>query len=83
VTLRLWVVLLQVVTALREAGTYWRRVLVGAFLGWLIASIVGAVVLALAWEQISLETSNVLGALIVWSGLALGGVVGYATRRRV
>lgn len=81
-TLRAWVALLQVATAFREAGRYWRRIALGAFAGWLVSSIAGAVGLVLAWEHLSLETSNMLGAVIVWSGTGLGGLVGYATRRR-
>jgi hypothetical protein len=59
---------------------HWRRILGGAFVGWLASSVVGAVALAYFADEITYATSNLLGAAIVWSGVAAGGVVGYATR---
>jgi hypothetical protein len=41
---------------------------------------VGAVALACFADEITHATSNLLGAAIVWSGVAAGSVVGYATR---
>jgi hypothetical protein len=73
----LWLLPLRFSAAFREN---WRRILAGAFLGWLVSSLVGAVSLAYFAADITLATSNLIGAAVVWSGLALGGVLGYATR---
>jgi len=73
------------VTALRFRGSlrqYWKRIVLGAFCGWVASSVLGA--FALVWlevqAQISSDTSALLGAAIVWSGTALGGLVAYAAR---
>jgi hypothetical protein len=58
----------------------WRRILAGAFIGWFLASLLGAIGLAYFASDMTLATSNLIGAAIVWGGVALGGVVGYATR---
>lgn len=62
---------------------YWRRLLAGAFCGWVGSSVLGA--FAVVWlESVGVvgseQTSLLLGAAIVWSGIALGALVAYAMR---
>lgn len=62
---------------------HWRRILAGATVGWFLTSILGAIGLV-ALERsgwLSYELSNLLGAALVWAGVALGGLVAYALRR--
>lgn len=71
---------LRLGTALRQ---YWRRVVVGAFFGWLASSIGGAFVLA--WLEsrgviTTPEASVLLGAALVWSATGLGAILAYAAR---
>jgi hypothetical protein len=76
------------VTALRlgwAVRRHWKRIGLGVAGGWLIATVLGA--FALVWLEsrgvISpTDTAPVVGAGIVWSGMALGGLVAYATRPR-
>jgi hypothetical protein len=62
---------------------HWKRIVLGVACGWLISTVVGA--FALVWlESIGVlspeETTPIAGAVIVWSGMALGGVIAYAAR---
>lgn len=57
----------------------WRRILLGAFGGWAAATVFGAFALAFAAPWISSSASNMLGVVIVWLGIVLGGLVGYST----
>jgi hypothetical protein len=68
---------------LRDAArTYWRRLLVGAFAGWFVASVAGAFALIVIEQRgwLSLEDSNVAAAAIAWSGVGLGALVAYALK---
>lgn len=61
---------------------YWKRIAVGAALGWLTSTVLGAFALVglEARDVISPETSPLLGAALVWSGIGLGSLVAYASR---
>jgi hypothetical protein len=63
---------------------HWKRILVGAFVGWLFAVIGGAIALA-ALELnhvISQATSDGLGIIIVLYGVGIGALNAYAFRPR-
>lgn len=71
--------------ALRRLGsavsTYRKRILLGAIAGWFVSTVVGAFVLVYAETHwVSLEDANILGAGIVWTGVAVGAMIAYATR---
>jgi hypothetical protein len=78
---RMHIATLRLRVALRR---YWKRVAVGALCGWLVSTVLGAFVLVgLEMEHvISAETSPFVGAALVWSGVGLGSLVGYASRPR-
>lgn len=62
---------------------YWRRIALGAACGWFASSVGGAFLLV--WlESVGFLRSEgtvaVVGAGLVWSGIALGAVVAYAMR---
>jgi putative effector of murein hydrolase len=63
-------------------GRYWKRILVGALVGWLVAVVGGAVILAtLEYEGVmSRSTADGLGIAIVLGGAALGALIAYALR---
>jgi len=63
-------------------GRHWRRILVGALVGWVVAVVGGAVILATLEYQgvVSRSTSDGLGIAIVLSGAALGALIAYALR---
>jgi NADH:ubiquinone oxidoreductase subunit 5 (subunit L)/multisubunit Na+/H+ antiporter MnhA subunit len=65
--------------ALRQ---HWKRVLVGAFVGWVFAVIGGAFALAqLEFHQvITRTTSDELGIVLVLYGVGLGALNAYALR---
>ena len=68
---------------LREAvRTSWRRILAGAFFGWLLAVVGGAFALAsLEFHGIvSRTTSDDLGIIIVLYGVGMGALFAYAIR---
>ena len=77
--MRMYVATLRLRGALRE---YWKRIAVGAFCGWLISSVLGAIGLV-AFESaqlITAEDSSLLGPAIVWMGIGVGGLVAYVAR---
>jgi hypothetical protein len=61
---------------------HWKRILVGAFVGWIFAVIGGA--FALAWlefqQVITRSTSDELGIVLVLYGVGLGALNAYALR---
>jgi len=61
---------------------YWRRILVGGLVGWVVAVVSGAVTLAALEHQgfVSRSTSDGLGIAIVLGGTALGALIAYARR---
>lgn len=63
-------------------GRYWRRILVGALVGWVVAVVGGAVILATLEYQgvVSRSTSDGLGIAIVLGGTAIGALIAYALR---
>ena len=62
--------------------TSWRRILAGAFFGWLLAVVGGAFALAsLEFHGIvSRTTSDDLGIIIVLYGVGMGALFAYAIR---
>ena len=59
---------------------HWRRILVGAFVGWIVAVVVGAVALA-SFEAVgflSRDTSDALGIVVVLGGVGIGAMIAYA-----
>lgn len=77
VTAQVWAESLR--RAFRE---HWRRLLVGAFVGWAVASLVGALLLAVFSTWLTLALSNMLGAVFVWAGIGVGALTAYALRGR-
>ena len=66
------------------ARAHWKRILVGASLGWLLSVVVGAIALA-ALERhdvISSATSDGLGIIIVLYGVGIGALNAYTFRPR-
>jgi len=64
---------------------HWRRILVGAFVGWSLAVVGGAIGLAVLElnDVISRTTSDDLGVILVLYGVGLGALNAYAFRPRV
>ena len=60
---------------------HWRRLLVGAVVGWALASVLGAVVLFLLEPYTELAASQVSAVVFVFAGIAIGAVAAYAARR--
>jgi uncharacterized membrane protein len=60
----------------------WKRVLVGAFVGWVFAVIGGAFALANLefWGLVSENTSDSLGIAAPLAGVGLGALIAYADR---
>jgi len=60
----------------------WKRILIGAFIGWLVAVVCGAVALAglEAEGLLSRTTSDELGIVIVLYGVGIGALNAYALR---
>lgn len=63
---------------------HWRRILVGAFVGWLVAVVAGAIALAAleAHHVNSRPTSDDLGIVVVLYGVGIGALNAYAYRPR-
>lgn len=71
-------------TRLKDAVRgHWKRILLGALAGWIIAVVVGAVALASleAAGFVSRETSDEFGIVIVLYGVGIGALNAYALRR--
>ena len=68
-------------TAFRQ---HWKRILVGAFVGWLFAVVGGAIALAALefHDVISRPTSDDLGVILVLYGVGLGALNAYSFRPR-
>ena len=66
----------------RAVRMYWKRVLFGAFVGWLFAVVGGAFGLASLefWGVVSQQTSDSLGIVTVFAGIGLGALIAYAGR---
>jgi hypothetical protein len=62
--------------------THWKRILVGAFVGWVFAVIGGAFALAsLEFHHlISRSTSDGLGVILVLYGVGFGAIFAYVFR---
>lgn len=78
-----WVSALGASIRLRLAiRTHWRRILVGAFVGWLFAVVGGAFALAsLEFHHfITRTTSDDLGVIIVLYGVGVGALNAYTFR---
>ena len=76
---RLHVAALRLGDAVRR---YWKRIAVGAFCGWLVTSVLGAIALV-AFESadlITAEDSTLLGAALVWMGMGVGACVAYVAK---
>jgi hypothetical protein len=79
----LWLWPLGAFVRLRGAvRMHWRRVLVGAFIGWVFAVIGGAFALAsLEFHQlISRSSSDGLGVILVLYGVGFGALFAYVSR---
>jgi hypothetical protein len=79
----LWLWPLTAAQRLRGAvRQYWKRILVGAFVGWVFAVVGGAFGLASLefWGLVSQQTSDSLGIATVFAGIGLGALVSYAGR---
>jgi hypothetical protein len=61
---------------------HWKRILVGAFVGWLFAVVGGAFALASLefHELVSHETSDGLGIILVLYGVGFGALFAYVLR---
>ena len=79
-------VVLWLSLAIRRFGEalhrYWKRILLGAFVGWIVAVVVGAVALAVleALGLVSRQTSDALGIATVLGGVGLGALIAYALK---
>ena len=69
----------RLVDAMRE---HWKRILVGAFIGWLVAVVGGAVMLAGLEAEgfLSRATSDEFGIVIVLYGVGIGALNAYTFR---
>jgi hypothetical protein len=79
-----WLWPLDATERLRKAvRQYWRRILIGAFVGWFYAVVGGAFALATLefWGLVSRTTSDELGIATPLAGLGLGALIAYAGRR--
>jgi hypothetical protein len=79
----LWLWPAAAVARLRAAvRSQWKRILIGAFVGWLVAVVGGAFALAgLETEGIvSTATSDDLGIVIVLYGVGFGALLAYVAR---
>jgi hypothetical protein len=79
----LWLWPILATARLRAAARqHWRRILLGAFVGWLFAVIGGAFALAsLEFHQvIGHTTSDELGIVLVLYGVGIGALNAYALR---
>jgi len=80
---RVWLWPLTAGERFRKAlSQHWRRILVGAFVGWVFAVIGGAFSLASLefWGVISQAMSDSLGIVTVLAGVGLGALIAYAGR---
>jgi hypothetical protein len=79
-----WLTRLNVaVLSLRGAmRTHWKRIAIGALCGWLVATVFGAIALVgfESANMILIEDSNLLGAALVWMGMAVGAMVAYVAK---
>ena len=81
----LWLWPLMASGRVREAlRQHWKRILVGAFVGWLFAVVGGAIALASleVHNVISRATSDELGVVFVLYGVGLGALNAYTFRPR-
>lgn len=81
----LWLWLLLASARLRDGiQQHWKRILVGAFVGWLFAVVGGAIALASLelHHVISRSTSDELGIVLVLYGVGLGALNAYTFRPR-
>ena len=81
----LWLWPLLASARLREGvSQHWKRILVGAFVGWLCTVVGGAIALAglELHNVISRTTSDDLGVVLVLYGVGLGALNAYTFRPR-
>ena len=81
----MWLLPLLASARLREGvSQHWKRILVGAFVGWLCAVVGGAIALAglELHNVISRTTSDDLGVVLVLYGVGLGALNAYTFRPR-
>ena len=78
-----WIWALAATFRMRAAvRVYWKRILIGAFVGWLLAVVGGAFALASleVHQLITPTTSNDLGVIIVLYGVGIGALNAYVFR---
>ncbi len=71
------VVLERARSTLRE---HWRRLLVGAFVGWALASVLGAAAIVGVELELGRGVSDTVAIVLVYGGIAAGMLVAYALR---
>jgi hypothetical protein len=79
----IWLWPLSAAERLRKAvREHWRRILVGAVVGWVFAVVGGAFALANLefWGLVSQDTSDSLGIAAPLAGVGLGALIAYADR---
>ena len=61
---------------------HWKRILLGAFTGWVVAVVGGAVTLAAleALGIVSRRASDALGIAVVLGGVGIGALIAYAVK---
>jgi len=68
----------------KSLSKYWKRILVGCAVGWVVAMISGAFLLFSLEEytDLNLTTLNLLGFAYAWFVIALGGLVSFGLRKK-
>lgn len=64
-----------------ELRRYWRRLLVGALAGWVVATVLGSVVLVALELETGYAAGVVSASVLVWVGIGAGALVAYSIRR--
>ena len=79
-TIQAWIHLDTFFSAIKRN---WKRLLVGAFLGWIITTLTGALLDYFVWYSgfdLSLMVRNIIAVIYVYSGIIFGALIAYAIR---